>query len=218
MSLPGGKLITFLDTPGHEAFTAMRARGGQAADIVVLVIAADDQVMPQTIEAISHARNAGVPIIVAINKIDLPAANVAKVKQDLLQHQVVLEEFGGNVLHAAISAKKGTGIDQLLEQILLQAEILDLKANPGAEASGTVIEATLDPGKGPLATVLVQRGTLGWATTSSAASRPRPRHDRRARQGCQDGGPVDSGPDSRLRGRPRRRRHVRRGGGCGRSP
>ncbi|MFZ5624689.1 MAG: translation initiation factor IF-2, partial [Gemmatimonadota bacterium] len=158
--LPNGKAITFLDTPGHQAFTAMRARGAQVTDIVVLVVAADDQVMPQTVEAISHARNAGVPIVVAINKIDLPSANVAKVKQDLLQHQVVLEEFGGTVLHAEISAKKGTGIDQLLEQILLQAEILDLKANPRARVHGTVLEATLDPGKGPLATVLVQKGTL----------------------------------------------------------
>ena len=156
----GKKTITFLDTPGHEAFTAMRARGAQVTDIVVLVIAADDQIMPQTIEAISHAKNAGVPMIVAINKIDLPTANVQKVKQDLLQHNVVLEEFGGTVLSAPISAKKGTGIEHLLEQILLQAEILDLKANADAPATGTVLEATLDPGKGPLATVLVQRGTL----------------------------------------------------------
>jgi translation initiation factor IF-2 len=160
VELPGGKRITFLDTPGHQAFTAMRARGAQVTDTVVLVVAADDQVMPQTIEAISHARNAGVPIIVAINKIDLPAANVQKVKQDLLQHNVVLEEFGGTVLSAEISAKKGTGIDHLLEQILLQAEILDLKANPEGKGQGTVLEATLDPGKGPLATILVQRGTL----------------------------------------------------------
>jgi translation initiation factor IF-2 len=138
----------------------MRARGAQVTDIVVLVVAADDQVMPQTVEAISHARNAGVPIIVAINKIDLPSANIQKVKQDLLQQNVVLEEFGGTVLSAEISAKKGTGIDRLLEQILLQAEILDLKANPGGKGHGTVLEATLDPGKGPLATVLVQRGTL----------------------------------------------------------
>jgi translation initiation factor IF-2 len=158
--LPNERTLTFLDTPGHEAFTAMRARGAQVTDIVVLVIAADDQVMPQTIEAISHARNAGVPMIVAINKVDLPSANVAKVKQDLLQHSVVLEEFGGNVLSAEISAKKGTGIDQLLDQVLLQAEILDLKANAETTASGTVLEATLDPGKGPLATILVQRGTL----------------------------------------------------------
>ena len=155
-----GRQITFLDTPGHQAFTAMRARGAQVTDIVVLVVAADDQVMPQTIEAISHAKNAGVPMIVAINKIDLPAANVAKVKQDLLQHSVVLEEFGGDTLSAEISAKKGTGVPQLLEQILLQAEILDLKANPETRTHGTVLEATLDPGKGPLATILVQKGTL----------------------------------------------------------
>ena len=160
VELPGGREITFLDTPGHQAFTAMRARGAQVTDIVVLVVAADDQVMPQTVEAISHARNAGVPLIVAINKIDLPSANVQKVKQDLLQQNVVLEEFGGNVLSAAISAKKGTGIDQLLEQILLQAEILDLKANPEARVHGTVLEASLDPGKGPLATILIQKGTL----------------------------------------------------------
>jgi translation initiation factor IF-2 len=160
VTLPGDKEITFLDTPGHEAFTAMRARGAQVTDIVVLVIAADDQVMPQTIEAISHARNAGVPLVVAINKIDLPSANIPKVKQDLLQQNVVLEEFGGNVLSAQISAKKGTGVDELMEKILLQAEILDLKANATGPAHGTVLEATLDPGKGPLATVLVQRGTL----------------------------------------------------------
>jgi translation initiation factor IF-2 len=160
VELPGERRITFLDTPGHQAFTAMRARGAQVTDIVVLVVAADDQVMPQTIEAISHARNAGVPMIVAINKIDLPTANVQKVKQDLLQHNVVLEEFGGTVLSAEISAKKGTGVDHLLDQILLQAEILDLKANPSGKGHGTVLEATLDPGKGPLATILIQRGTL----------------------------------------------------------
>src|SRR5574338_790815 len=141
VELPSGKEITFLDTPGHQAFTAMRARGAQVTDIVVLVVAADDQVMPQTVEAISHARNAGVPLVVAINKIDLPSANVPKVKQDLLQHSVVLEEFGGQVLSAEISAKKGTGIDQLLESILLQAEILDLKANPETAMHGTVLEA-----------------------------------------------------------------------------
>jgi translation initiation factor IF-2 len=160
VTLSGDKHITFLDTPGHEAFTAMRARGAQVTDIVVLVVAADDQVMPQTIEAISHARNAGVPMIVAINKIDLPAANPQKVKQDLLQHGVVLEEYGGTVLSSEISAKKGTGVDTLLEQILLQAEILDLKANPNRRAVGAVVEAQLDPGKGPVATVLVSAGTL----------------------------------------------------------
>jgi translation initiation factor IF-2 len=160
VSLPDRRAITFLDTPGHEAFTAMRARGAQITDIVVLVVAADDQVMPQTIEAISHAKNAGVPIVVAINKIDLPNANVAKVKQDLLQHGVVLEDFGGDTLHTQISAKKGTNVQELLDQILLQAEILDLKANADRRASGTVIEAQLDPGKGAVATVLVQNGTL----------------------------------------------------------
>src|SRR5215203_2841994 len=152
--------ITFLDTPGHEAFTAMRARGAQVTDIVVIVIAADDQVMPQTVEAISHAKSAGVPIIIAINKVDLPTANIPKVSQDLLQHGVVLEEFGGQVLSTPISAKKGTNINDLLDQVLLQSEILDLKANPAKNASGTVVEAQLDPGKGPVATVLVQSGTL----------------------------------------------------------
>ena len=160
VTLPSGKEITFLDTPGHEAFTAMRARGAQVTDIVVLVVAADDQVMPQTIEAISHAKNAGVPLIVAINKIDLPAANPMKVRQDLLQHGVVLEEFGGQTLATEISARKGTNVDQLLEQILLQAEVLDLKANPNRRATGSVVEAQLDPGKGPVATVLVQQGQL----------------------------------------------------------
>jgi len=160
VSLPSGKNITFLDTPGHEAFTAMRARGAQVTDIVVLVVAADDSVMPQTIEAISHAKNAGVPLIVAINKIDLPQANPNKVKQELLQHNVVLEEFGGTTLATEISAKKGTHVDQLLDQLLLQAEILDLKANPNKRATGTVVEAQLDPGKGPVATVLVQNGVL----------------------------------------------------------
>ncbi|MGI9076313.1 MAG: translation initiation factor IF-2 [Gemmatimonadaceae bacterium] len=160
VTLANGRHITFLDTPGHEAFTAMRARGAQVTDIVVLVVAADDQVMPQTVEAISHARNAGVPMIVAINKIDLPSANIAKVKQDMLQHGVVLEEFGGNTLSTPISAKKGTNVAELLDQLLLQAEILDLKANPNRRASGAVVEAQLDPGKGAVATVLVQNGTL----------------------------------------------------------
>jgi translation initiation factor IF-2 len=160
VTVGGGRQITFLDTPGHEAFTAMRARGAQVTDIVVLVVAADDSVMPQTIEAISHAKNAAVPVVVAINKIDLPQANAQKVKQELLSHGIVLEEFGGQTLSAEISAKKGTGIDKLLEAILLQSEILDMKANPDRRATGTVVEAQLDPGKGPVATVLVQSGTL----------------------------------------------------------
>jgi len=160
VTLKDSRKITFLDTPGHEAFTAMRARGAQVTDIVVLVVAADDAIMPQTIEAISHAKNAGVPLVVAINKIDLPTANVQKVKQDLLTHGVVLEEFGGTTLMTPISAKKGTNVDALLDQILLQAELLDLKANPDRKAQGTVLEAQLDPGKGALATILVQNGTL----------------------------------------------------------
>ena len=160
VTLPNGKRLTFLDTPGHEAFTAMRARGAQVTDIVVLVVAANDSVMPQTVEAISHAKNAGVPLIVAINKTDLPDANPQKVMQDLLTHGVVLEAFGGQTLSTPISAKKGTNINELLDQILLQAEVLDLKANADRRATGTVVEAQLDPGKGPVATVLVQNGTL----------------------------------------------------------
>ena len=155
-----GRVITFLDTPGHQAFTAMRARGAQVTDIVVLVVAADDQVMPQTVEAISHAKNAGVPIVVAINKIDLPSANIEKVKQDLLQHDVILEDFGGDTIWSALSAKTGEGVEELLEKILLQADVLDKKANPKRAAAGIVVESSLDPGKGPVATVLVQQGTL----------------------------------------------------------
>ncbi|HSJ07828.1 MAG TPA: translation initiation factor IF-2 [Longimicrobiales bacterium] len=158
--LPDGRLITFLDTPGHAAFTAMRARGAELTDLVVLVVAADDSVMPQTIEAISHAKNAGVPIIVAVNKIDLPGAEPARIKQDLLQHGVVAEDFGGDVLAAEVSAKQGTGVPDLMEKILLQSEMLDLKANPDRHAQGTVVEAQLDVGKGPVATVLVTNGTL----------------------------------------------------------
>ena len=152
--------LTFLDTPGHAAFTAMRARGADVTDIVILVVAADDSVMPQTIEAISHARNAGVPLVVAINKMDLPAANADRVKQQLLNHDVTVEDFGGDVLVAPISARKGTGIDDLLEKVLLQAELLELKANPDRPATGAVIEARLDVGKGPVVSVLVQQGTL----------------------------------------------------------
>ncbi|MCL7965268.1 MAG: translation initiation factor IF-2 [marine benthic group bacterium] len=158
--LDDGRAISFLDTPGHEAFTAMRARGAEITDLVVLVVAADDAVMPQTIEAISHARNAGVPLIVAINKVDLPVANVQKVKQDLLGQNVVLEEFGGDVLASEVSAKTGQGVDDLLDKVLLQSELLDLKAKPTGDARGTVVEAELDKGMGPVATVLVESGEL----------------------------------------------------------
>jgi translation initiation factor IF-2 len=153
-------LVTFIDTPGHEAFTSMRARGAKATDIVVLVVAADDGVMPQTAEAINHARAAEVPIIVAINKIDKPQANPNRVRTGLLQHEIVVESMGGDVLEVEVSALKGTNLDKLLDTILLQAEVLDLKANPDREASGIVVEAQLDRGRGPVATVLVQRGTL----------------------------------------------------------
>jgi translation initiation factor IF-2 len=153
-------VITFLDTPGHEAFTAMRARGAKATDIVILVVAADDGVMPQTKEAIAHARAAGVPIVVAINKIDKPESNPERVKQELVAEQVVPEEYGGDIPFIPVSAKSGEGIDSLLENVLLQAEVLELKAPKDAPAHGLVIEARLDKGKGPVATVLVQSGTL----------------------------------------------------------
>ncbi|HRW14990.1 translation initiation factor IF-2 [Amaricoccus sp.] len=156
----GGAKITFLDTPGHAAFTSMRARGAQVTDIVVLVVAADDSVMPQTIEAISHAKAAGVPMIVAINKIDKPGADPNKVRTQLLSHEIVVEGMGGEVLDVEVSAVTGKGLDTLLENIALQAELLDLKANPDRLAEGAVIEAKLDVGRGPVATVLVQKGTL----------------------------------------------------------
>ena len=160
VELDNGRMITFLDTPGHSAFTAMRARGAEITDVVILVVAADDSVMPQTKEAISHARNAGVPLVVAVNKCDLPAADPLKVKQELLQEDVQVEEFGGEVLSADISAKTGEGIDELLEKVLLQADLLELKANPDREALGTVIESQLDVGKGSVVTVLITKGTL----------------------------------------------------------
>ncbi|PLU16454.1 translation initiation factor IF-2, partial [Sinorhizobium medicae] len=155
-----GQKITFIDTPGHAAFTAMRARGAQATDIAILVVAADDSVMPQTIESINHAKAAGVPIIVAINKIDKPSADPQKVRTELLQHEVFVESMGGEVLDVEVSAKNQTNLDKLLEAILLQSEILDLKANPNRTAEGTVVEAELDRGRGAVATVLVQKGTL----------------------------------------------------------
>ncbi len=155
-----GQSITFIDTPGHEAFTAMRARGAKVTDVVVLVVAADDGIMPQTNEAINHARAAKVPIIVAINKIDLPSANVDRVKNQLQEKGLTPEDWGGEIICVPVSATKGTGIDQLLEMILLQAEIMELKASPTAPARATVIEAQIEPGRGPTATVIVQMGTL----------------------------------------------------------
>jgi translation initiation factor IF-2 len=155
-----GKLITFIDTPGHAAFTAMRARGAQVTDIAILVVAADDGVMPQTIEAISHALAAGVPIIVAINKIDLPGANPDRVKTQLTEHNIVVEEYGGDVVAVPVSATKGTGLDDLLEAINLVAEVSELKANPDRPAAAVVVEAELDSSRGPISTVLVKAGTL----------------------------------------------------------
>jgi translation initiation factor IF-2 len=158
--LKSGAKITFIDTPGHAAFTEMRARGANVTDVVVLVVAADDGVMPQTIEAINHAKAAGVPIIVAINKCDLPSAKPDRVRQELLQHELVVEGMGGEILDVEVSAKAGLNLDKLEEAILLQAEILELKANPNRTAEGVVVEAKLDKGRGPVATVLVKRGTL----------------------------------------------------------
>ncbi len=155
-----GKEIVFLDTPGHEAFTKMRARGAQATDIVILVVAADDGVMPQTIEAINHAKAANIPIVVAINKIDKPNANIDRVKQQLSEQGLIPEEWGGETICVPISAKNGTGVNELLEMVLLQAEIMELKADPNRSAEGIVIESRLDKGKGPVATLLVKNGTL----------------------------------------------------------
>lgn len=165
-----GKKITFLDTPGHEAFTAMRARGAQVTDISVLVVAADDGIMPQTVEAINHSKAAGVPIIVAINKIDKPGANVDKVMQELTEYELVPEAWGGDVIMVPVSAKKGENIETLLEMILLVAEMAELKANPKRQARGTVIEAKLDRSRGPLATLLIQKGTLKVGETIIAGS------------------------------------------------
>ena len=156
----GDRQVTFLDTPGHEAFTALRARGAKVTDVAVLVVAADDGVMPQTVEAIDHAKAAAVPILVAVNKIDRPDANPDRVRQELVAHGLQPEEWGGETIFANVSAKQREGLDSLLELLLLQADVLELKANPNAPASGPIIESRLDVGRGPVATMLVQRGTL----------------------------------------------------------
>src|ERR1700731_152161 len=178
VTAPSGGRITFIDTPGHAAFTAMRARGAKITDIVILVVAADDGVMPQTVEAIHHAKAAKVPIIVAINKIDKPDAKPERVRTELLQHEIQVESLGGDVLDVEVSATKKLNLDRLLDMIALQAEVLELRANPNRPAKGTVIEARLDRGRGPVATVLVQRGTL-----KPGPIRCRPRQCRRERMG-----------------------------------
>ncbi|XCX38181.1 translation initiation factor IF-2 [Kozakia baliensis] len=191
VTVPSGAKITFIDTPGHEAFTSMRARGASVTDVVVLVVAADDGVMPQTIEAIKHAKAANAPIIVAINKIDKPGANPDRVRQELLSHEIVVEAMGGDVQDVEVSALKRQGLDKLEEAILLQAEILDLKANPNRVAEGSVIESRLDRGRGPVATVLVQKGTLKRTDIVVAGSewgRVRAMLDDRGRQ-LKDAGP-----------------------------
>ncbi|MCD7829520.1 MAG: translation initiation factor IF-2 [Clostridiales bacterium] len=160
VKVPGGKIVTFLDTPGHEAFTAMRARGAMVTDIAILVVAADDGIMPQTVEAINHAKAAGIPIVVAINKMDLPGADPERIKQELTKYDLLAEDWGGDTIVCPISAKTGEGIDELLEMVLLTAEMRELRANPNRAAKGAVIEARLDKGRGPVATLLVQNGTL----------------------------------------------------------
>ncbi|MGH6793424.1 MAG: translation initiation factor IF-2, partial [Methyloceanibacter sp.] len=160
VTLPTGQKVTFIDTPGHEAFTAMRARGAKVTDIVILVVAADDGVKPQTVEAINHAKAAGVPLIVAINKIDTQGANPQRVRTELLTHEIVVESLGGDTLEVEVSALKKTGLDKLLEAIVLQAEVLELTANPERAAEGVVVEAKLERGRGPVGTALIQRGTL----------------------------------------------------------
>src|SRR5450756_472855 len=177
------RAVTFIDTPGHEAFTAMRARGAQVTDIAVLVVAADDGVMPQTIEALNHAQAAGVPIVVAVNKVDKEGANPAKVRQQLTEYNLVAEEYGGDTMFVDVSAKQKTGIDQLLEAVLVTADAaLVLRANPDKDARGVAIEANLDKGRGAMATVLVQSGTLHVGDAIVAGTAPvRVRCPRRSR-------------------------------------
>ena len=181
----GGDLVTFLDTPGHEAFTEMRMRGANVTDVVVLVVAADDGLMPQTIEAIHHTKAAGVPMIVAITKVDKHEANPKRIRERLLEHEIVVEEMSGDVQDVEVSAKTGQGLDDLIDKILLQAELLELSANPDRAAEATVVEAKLDKGKGPLATVLVNRGTLRVGdifVVGTQSGRVRAMHDDKGRQ------------------------------------
>ena len=190
-----GRKITFLDTPGHEAFTAMRARGAQATDLAILVVAADDGVMPQTKEAIAHIKAAHVPMIVALNKIDKPNANPERVKKELHDAGVVIDEYGGDILCIPVSAKKKQGIDDLLEAILLVADSNQIKANPDRLAVGTVIEGRLDKSLGSVATLLVQNGTLEGRRRSRDrhAARPRPHHARQQGQGHSEGRALNAG-------------------------
>ena len=190
------RAITFIDTPGHEAFTAMRARGAKVTDIAVLVVAADDGVMPQTIEALNHAQAADVPIVVAVNKVDKEGANPDKIRQQLTEYNLVAEEYGGETMFVDVSAKQRLNIDGLLEAVLLTADAaLDLRANPDKDARGVAIEANLDKGRGPVATVLVQTGTLtiGDAIVAGTALRPGPGDARRARRFGRAGRPVPAG-------------------------
>ena len=218
--LKSGQRITFIDTPGHQAFTAMRARGANVTDIVVLVVAADDGIKEQTVEAIRHAKAAKVPIIVAINKMDKPDAKPERVRQELLQHELVVEEMGGEVLDVPVSALKKTGLDKLEEAILLQAEILDLKANPNRPASGAVIEAKLERGRGPVATVLIQAGTLKVGdifVSGSEWGRVRALLDDRG-QTISEGAAGDAGRGAGPQRRAAGGRRFRRGGKRRRAP
>lgn len=219
-----GRMITFIDTPGHEAFTSMRARGAQVTDVVILVVAADDGIMPQTVEAINHSKAAGVPIIVAVNKIDKPESNPERVKQQLTEHGLVCEDWGGDTICVPVSAKKQQNLDELLEMVLLQADVLDLKANPNKAAKGTIIEAQLDKGRGPVATVLVQNGTLKIGdpiVAGIAYGRVRAMMNDKGRK-RQNRRPELPGRSSRLqRSAFSRRYHERCGGfqkGCGGTP
>ena len=196
-----GRLITFLDTPGHEAFTAMRARGAKVTDIAAIVVAADDGVMPQTVEAIDHAKAAAVPILIVVNKIDKPEANPEKIKQQLTEYGIVPEEWGGETIFVETSAKQRLGLDNFLDMLLLVAEVTDLKANPDAPASGYVIESKVDPGRGVVATMLVLRGSIrvGDAVRRRRSQRPRARHARLQGRAARGGHAGDAGRDRRLR-------------------